>query len=480
MSFYRTYRPQVIDEIDNPRVAEQLLSLLSKDVSKLPHAYLFTGPKGTGKTTAARLVAKIFNCTKLTKNGPCGKCDQCQSIANGNNLDVLEIDAASNRGIDEMRELRDRISLAPASAKYKVYIIDEVHMLTTEAFNALLKTLEEPPKHAVFVLATTDPQKVIATIKSRCLVIPFNRASNVELKHALIRIVTAEKLSIDDEVLEALAGYADGSFRDAVKMLEQLSFHSGRITKEVVEKLLTVTDDKNIELFLESLSSRNAKECLTIVNEIVQNGRDMKSFIMDILGKLEKILVAEATGTHDKNWTIDSLEQIIGLLTKAWGEMKFVAIAQLPLELAVVEFCQTKAISDPSTALGTGKREVTSKNEDKIVSDNTDVSPLTSHVLPPDDGKVQQSSVSGSIDLQKLTDHWLDFIESMKPYNHSIAGVLRSARPKSVGSGIVIIEAFYKFHLEKLSEMKTREAMAEVLRKLFGEKVKVEVVLGKK
>lgn len=471
MSFYRTYRPQVIDEIDNPRVAEQLLSLLSKDVSKLPHAYLFTGPKGTGKTTAARIVAKIFNCTKPTKNGPCGKCDQCLSIAAGNNFDVLEIDAASNRGIDEMRILRERIALAPSAAKFKIYIIDEVHMLTTEAFNALLKTLEEPPRHAVFILATTDPQKVLATIKSRCLVIPFNRASIEELKHALKRIVAAEKLNLDEDVFDLLAGYAEGSFRDAVKMLEQLSFHKGKITKEVVAKLLTVSEEKILERFLSSLSTKNTKEGLAVINELVQDGRDMKSFITDVLGRLEKILLDEATGTHNEGWTIDSLEEVIGLLTRAWGEMKFVAIPQLPLELAVVEFCQTKAISD--------KQKVISNKDENSVSDKSVLSPIASH-LSQSSGDSQNNAAVGLLTLEKLNDHWLDFIESMKPFNHSIAGVLRSARPKAVDRGIVTIEAFYKFHHEKLSEVKTREMMAEVLRKLFGEKVKVEVTLGKK
>src|SRR3989344_3395814 len=188
MSFYRIYRPQVFEEIDNIRVREKMLSLLSKPVSELPHAFLFSGSKGTGKTTAARLIAKLFNCEKLSKTkGPCGECTSCVSIAEGHNIDVLEIDAASNRGIDDVRALRDAIALTPMSGKIKVYVIDEVHMLTTEAFNALLKTLEEPPAHAVFILATTDPQKVPATIQSRCVPISFAKATTEELEAALKR-----------------------------------------------------------------------------------------------------------------------------------------------------------------------------------------------------------------------------------------------------------------------------------------------------
>ncbi|MEK7065675.1 MAG: DNA polymerase III subunit gamma/tau, partial [Patescibacteria group bacterium] len=190
MAFYRKYRPAVLSEVDNESVRAQLTSFLSKKKQDLPHAYLFTGPKGAGKTTAARLVAKIFNCEKPDKSGePCGKCDACHLIAEARHLDVLELDAASNRGIDEIRALRDTIALAPSSAPYKIYIIDEVHMLTTEAFNALLKTLEEPPLHAVFVLATTDVHKVPATIISRCSHVSFARADPKALLNALRRIV---------------------------------------------------------------------------------------------------------------------------------------------------------------------------------------------------------------------------------------------------------------------------------------------------
>ena len=188
MAFYRTYRPQVIGEIDNKDVQKALLSLLSKDRKSLPHAFFFSGPKGSGKTTAARLIAKLFLCEKLGRLGPCGSCPACASVTKGSAIDLIEIDAASNRGIDEIRSLRDGIGLSPSIGEFKVYIIDEVHMLTNEAFNALLKTLEEPPLHAVFVLATTDPQKVPSTILSRCMHIKFDRAGKKELVTVLQRI----------------------------------------------------------------------------------------------------------------------------------------------------------------------------------------------------------------------------------------------------------------------------------------------------
>src|SRR5665213_65939 len=182
MVFYLKYRPQKIKDLDSQEVRERLLKILASD--NLPHAFLLTGPKGLGKTSAARIVAKSVNCTNRKKGEaePCGKCEACLSITNGTNMDVIEIDGASNRGIDEMRDLREKIRLAPLSSKKKVYIIDEVHMLTTEAFNALLKTLEEPPAHAIFILCTTEPQKVPATIVSRCLHVSFKSPTKEEMK----------------------------------------------------------------------------------------------------------------------------------------------------------------------------------------------------------------------------------------------------------------------------------------------------------
>lgn len=446
MAFYRKYRPSIISEIDNESVRVQLTSFLSKKKQDLPHAYLFTGPKGSGKTTAARLVAKIFNCEKPNKSGdPCGKCDACRLIAEARHLDVLELDAASNRGIDEIRALRDTIALAPSSAPYKVYIIDEVHMLTAEAFNALLKTLEEPPLHAVFVLATTDVHKVPATIISRCIHVSFGRADQKALLNALKRIVKDEKISIDDEALALIADSADGAYRDAVKLLEQVSFHKGKISTKTVESLLSLSTEKIVAEFLSALMRKERIDSLRFVEEIVSKGIDTKQFIVQCLNNLERRLILEAKGEYSVPGQMLLVKEAIRKLSQAYAELRISPIPQLPLELAVVEFCgevhDTPEVKDVHTS---------------GVSDGT------------------------SLTIEQLTQHWPDFIAATKPLNHSVAGFLRSARPKAVKNGIVTIEAFYKFHQEKLSETKVVELLETTLKKLFGEKVKVEVVLGKK
>src|SRR3990172_2163032 len=223
MTFYLKYRPQKIDDLDLNDVRETLTKIVKSE--NIPHAFLFSGPKGSGKTSAARILAKVVNCEKRQKSHPpaggepCNKCAQCTSITNGNNIDVIELDAASHRGIDDIRTLREGVMLAPARAKKKVYIIDEAHMLTTEASNALLKTLEEPPAHVVFILATTNPEKLIGTVRSRTTYISFRKATLEEIEHSLKKVVIGEKMKVDKKVLEDVAKAANGSFRDAIKLL---------------------------------------------------------------------------------------------------------------------------------------------------------------------------------------------------------------------------------------------------------------------
>ena len=219
MVYYRKYRPQTLDEIIGQ---EHIKNALKKahESNRLSHAYLFAGPKGSGKTSTARILAKMINCEV---GGPCNKCSTCLSITDGSNLDLIEIDAASNRGIDDIRELREKIKLAPTSSKKKVYIIDEVHMLTTEAFNALLKTLEEPPSHVLFILATTDPHKIPQTILSRVQRFDFQAAKEEEIIEYLKNVIKIEKLKISDEALNLIAKKSEGSFRDGLKILDQLS-----------------------------------------------------------------------------------------------------------------------------------------------------------------------------------------------------------------------------------------------------------------
>lgn len=347
MAFYLKYRPQKVSELDNKQVRERFSALFASN--DFPHAFLFTGPKGIGKTSAARIIAKLINC----KNGalqkkkwefsePCNKCETCTSITKGSNLDVLEIDAASNRGIDEIRILRERIGLAPSSCNHKVYIIDEVHMLTTEAFNALLKTLEEPPKHVIFILCTTERHKIPETIISRCVNIVFTKATEGELLRSFERITKGEKLTIDESALKFIASYSDGSFRDGTKLLEQIaSFRKPKISLDDIRSILSLRHIKEKEI-VAHIFKKEAKEALELINLATSSGVDPKVLTKGLLLEFRKILIQKVEQGEKDKITFDQLKKLINLFTKADSDIRYSPVSQLPLELAVVEYCFEK------------------------------------------------------------------------------------------------------------------------------------------
>lgn len=344
MVLYRKYRPATLSELDLSEVREKLAKTLAS--SYRPHAYLFSGPKGTGKTSAARIVAKILNCKNPKSGGgiePCNVCESCNSISKGTNLDVLEIDAASNRGIDEIRDLREKIKLAPLSEKFKVYIIDEVHMLTNDAFNALLKTLEEPPQHAVFILATTDPDKLPDTIISRSTNFVFKKASVEEIKHSLVRVKQGEKFKIDDEALGLISEFADGSFRDATKYLEQ-AVNENLNTAAEIRSLLGFDRITSAE-FLFMLKKNDTKGLLKSIIAMGETGADFKLFVADILNLLHLLLLKahgieklNTGGKLDEIFTKAEINKLIKLFSDVYSELRFASRPELPLETAVVEW----------------------------------------------------------------------------------------------------------------------------------------------
>lgn len=349
MAYYRLYRPQKISELDKEEVRQRLLGMLSH--GSISHALLFAGPKGTGKTSTARIIAKVLNCSKQIRKPksslaePCGICENCQAVMNGSHIDVYEIDAASNRGIDEIRELRDKINLAPAMGGAKVYIIDEVHMLTREAFNALLKTLEEPPAHAYFILATTEEHKLPDTILSRCTKIQFAKATVSELTSSLARVVAGEHIPIKEDALGLIASYAGGSFRDATKLLEQAHAESA-LSYERVQKMIGAS--ASVEKLLTLLSEKKTKECLTVIQTEVSAGVDFLNLVGTLLSMLHGSLLAvsgvvsDDTKEHIVSLSKNEIVLLIKLLSRAYVETKTSFIESLPLELAVVEYCNTK------------------------------------------------------------------------------------------------------------------------------------------
>lgn len=354
MSFYRKYRPQTISELDSVEMSARLAKAFSAE--SIPHALLFAGPKGTGKTSAARIIAKLVNCTrkkKSTLNGityfePCNTCDSCLSITRGSHMDVLEIDAASNRGIDEIRDLREKIRLSPGQSPYKVYIIDEVHMLTTEAFNALLKTLEEPPAHAIFILATTESDKLPGTILSRTMLFKFQKAGKEDIMRSLNRVVGGEKIKIPEDVLAQIAEVADGSFRDATKLLEQ-ALSEGATTLSSFQKIFGKSSSDSASVVL-LLSKKDTKALLTILEDLDRRGGDARIFVAELLNFLHRFLLVYY-GVYDdpgilkmKNiLSVSDILTLIKLFSASFSMIKNSSSSVLPVTVAVVEWCEKKS-----------------------------------------------------------------------------------------------------------------------------------------
>ena len=358
LALYRRYRPKTFAEISGQKTIVQTLTnaILS---SRISHAYLFCGQRGTGKTTIARLLAKSINCTnrKEKEFEPCNTCESCREINEGRSMDLIEIDAASNRGIDEIRDLKEGIRFSPVKSKYKVFIIDEAHMLTKEAFNALLKTLEEPPAHAIFILATTEPEKLPATIVSRTQRFDFKKLNFKEITERLKKLAESEKIKTSDEALKEIALSAEGSLRDAESLLDQLiSLGHNEITLKIIEEAMGRVNFSKVSQFLEALAQKNSLEGIRLINNIYENGADLIDFNRMILKNLRRIMLLkispEAEASINDELTKEELEalkklankfeaktiaKLLESFLKTKDEIKYSPIPTLPLEIIVLE-----------------------------------------------------------------------------------------------------------------------------------------------
>jgi DNA polymerase-3 subunit gamma/tau len=295
LALARKWRPTTFAELTGQ---EPIAGILKNSIlgNKVAHAYIFSGPRGVGKTSTARILAKTLNCEHPVDAAPCGKCASCVSITDGSSMDVTEIDGASNTGVDNIRDLRERVRYASYGGSYKVYIIDEAHMLSTAAFNALLKTLEEPPPHVIFVLATTDPKKIPATVLSRSQHLPFRRITTAKIKERLKKIAAAENMNIADGALEMVARAADGSMRDSLTILDQVSAFSDDVTAADVKDLLGLTDMETLSGLAEAVIGGDKKTVIDIIAGLVESGADLKSFTKDFLQFVRDLLIARITG----------------------------------------------------------------------------------------------------------------------------------------------------------------------------------------
>jgi DNA polymerase-3 subunit gamma/tau len=486
--FYTKYRPQKFSQISRPNQAADGLSAQVKS-GKTAHAYLFVGPRGTGKTTTARILAKALNCEKALPEGDsCAVCNYCTQIQAGNFTDLIEIDAASNRGIDDIRSLREKVKLAPVSGKIKIYIIDEVHMLTNEAFNALLKTLEEPPKHVVFILCTTEEHKVPETIKSRCQVFKFSRATVNQIQTKLEEICISEDVKVFEDAesfakskstrkilksdLRKIAKNSNGAFRDAETQLEQFIESGGLYSDDG-----TTTPEE----FLFLLLSHKPKEALEALDALYEQGSDIYNFssnviylsrdLMLLLSGIAKPHFSEELQKLSQHASIPETAQLLNLLIEAHSKIKASSIPQLPLELAVIKYCQSAEDIQPNVKPVKTKP---SSEDDSSYDTEIDLKEFKSvkKMTESADASIDDSNTSKfEEDIEELGElladvvqKWEDIISTASQVNNSVTAILKASRPLKIdGGGYLVLEVMYKFHKERLESTKNRELVEQAI-----------------
>jgi DNA polymerase-3 subunit gamma/tau len=523
-ALYRKWRPRSFEEVVGQ---EHIVSTLRNALTsgRIHHAYLFAGPRGTGKTTMARLVAKAVNCLAPEGQRPCNACDICRAVNEGRLLDLIEIDAASNTGVDDVRELRERVGFRPNQARYKVYVIDEVHMLSNAAFNALLKTLEEPPPHAIFVLATTEPHKIPTTVISRCQRFSFRRIPIREIVDRLEWMAQQESLSAEREALTIIARQATGSMRDAESLLDQLASYdeTGITVADVRAALGTGANEAIIDL-TEALSKSDVAHGLEVINTAIDEGTDPRQFARQMVDHLRVLLLLRLNSgivpSHISDdirpqleeqaaaFTPRGLARAIRLFNQAATETKGGWQPQLPLEMALVEAMlppddevaaptthsqPVPASSPPPASRSSSPSSAgpsSSPGPQSASTHSAGVAPAqpersqeTNAVREPEptyNSPAPSAGPTPALTIEMIRDRWPGVLNALRPRNLSLEALMRSCRPVAVEEDVVVLGFEYDFHRGKVEEEQNKRDVEDALSEMVGQRCRVRCQMAEK
>ena len=470
MSLYRKYRPLTFaDVIGQDHVVTTLEQASEQD--KLTHAYLFAGNRGTGKTSVARILAKLMMTKEITDETI--KKQIIKGVEDGNIVDLLEVDAASNRGIDDIRDLVEKIQFSPVVASAKVYIIDEVHMLTKEAFNALLKTLEEPPEYAFFILATTELNKIPMTIQSRCQCFPFRNIRDDDIIRRLQFIVDNEKINVERDALRAIAQHVEGGMRDAISLLDQLRSLEN-ITLEDVEQRIGSTGQEHIETIFEAIDEGDTEMLMETVKKIEEAGIPMDVFIRKLLSIIrEKIHMA-----IEEKKTTKELLQILDILLDAIRDVRSTPLPSLILESALLSICTNEELKEkPKLAQGEKEKKEEVKEEKK--EEKTEDEEKAEDEAPAEKKSQEEEAIveATEISLENVRDKWSSIVSEVQPA--SVRMSLKDSHVSGINETTVTIEFTSAFHRDKVATPEASRAIEQVMEKLFKQSLKLECEIGK-
>jgi DNA polymerase III subunit gamma/tau len=504
-ALYREWRPQnFYDIVGQEHITTTVKNQILND--RIAHAYLFCGTRGTGKTTTAKVFAKALNCLNLKVGEPCNECEMCRKINEGLAIDVTELDAASNNGVDKIRDIIDDVKYPPQEAKFKVYIMDEVHMLSTGAVNAFLKTLEEPPSNVIFILATTDPQKLPITILSRCQRFDFKRINNNEITERLRKIVNEQNALSDDKSLNLIARVSDGAMRDALSILDQaISMGNGSVQYDVLINMLGLVTNDHLFNLTNSVIQRNVERSINIIDEVVYAGKDIYLFIKDLIAHYRNILMAKVTNNPEE--VLDMSEENISLIKeqsskiRAEEVMRCIRIlqeteasakiskqARLYLELAIIKMCKIEYDTSNEVILARiNKLEEGLKNGSlKVVGtvDTSNQSTIKKEVIQKQIKKepqlIKRSNDSinenSKVTLNDIQRSWKDILERFKARRAMIVyASMLTGKPVECKNGILTIEYEdqFKFNKDRLEKAEYKSVIKEVLAEIFREDIKV-------